>query len=174
MEKGIINLEVAKQNLLDIREFLARIDTPFWLMFGTFLGLYRDGELIPYDDDTDLAIYDEDQVKILSHVGLIRELGFSGHRWETRVTLYRGGEHTDIYFFKLEGDKRTWFDLQIDRIDFEVSNQIDYLGKKWRILGNPEKWLRYIYGDTWRIPIAGLQAQTYPRGEVSGLANARD
>jgi len=175
-EQGDHVLDIADTNriLLDVYAFFEHLHVPFWLMFGTFLGIYREGRLILYDKDIDLAIYEEDFPLLLSHVSLLKDLGFSGHLWETRVTLYRESEHVDIYFFKHEGSKRVWLDQRIDGIDFETVNLIEYLGKSWRVLNNPEKWLQYIYGDTWRIPIVGLQAQTYPRGGIVELGNTSD
>ncbi len=40
----------------------------------------------------------------------------------------------------------------VDIDAFETPSWVEFLGQKWRIPSNPEKWLGYIYGPNWRIP----------------------
>lgn len=51
--------ETAEQILLLICQHLAKQDIPYYVDAGTLLGLYRDGQLIPWDDDLDLAVASE-------------------------------------------------------------------------------------------------------------------
>ena len=159
-----MNIEVATRNLLDIKAILDKARVKFWLMFGTFLGAYRDGSLIPWDADTDLGVYFEDSPKLLGCSDELTKMGFEGGFGIMIETLYRDGEHTDFYSFYLRGNERIWLKYGYSAEAFETLNTIRFLDTTWRILNNPEKWLTYIYGKDWRTPIIGKHAN-YPHGD---------
>jgi len=100
-----INVGSCEKILLDIKEILDSQEIRFWLWFGTFLGVYKDGGLIPWDDDIDLAAYYEDIEKIVSCEDMFVNKGFEMAmdywRGEKRLMLYRNGEHTDFVPFRL-------------------------------------------------------------------------
>ena len=151
---------VSSKNLLDIKRILDKAGIRFWLIFGTFLGAYRDQTIIPYDGDTDLAIYAEDLPRLASCVDAFVKEGF-----ELRVApdiagvyqvgLFRDGFRTGFATFKPEGSKRVWKSIKYDASAFETFNEIQFLGQSFRILSDPERWLKYTYGEDWRTPIPG-------------------
>lgn len=49
-------LQLARQLIVDITEKAKSASLPLWVDFGTLLGLLRDGDIIPWDDDVDFAI----------------------------------------------------------------------------------------------------------------------
>lgn len=161
-----IDIEVATRNLLDIKRILDKAGIKFWLMFGTFLGAYRDASIIPWDEDTDLAIYLEDVPRLLNCRDEITKVRFEFASDPIMTTIYRDGEHTDLYSFSLYGSERIWLKFRYPADDFETLNTIRFLGTDWRILNNPEKWLTYTYGKDWRIPIVGKKATDHPFGEA--------
>jgi len=151
-------IPVSSKNLLDTKRILDKAGIRFWLMFGTFLGAYRDQTIIPYDKDTDLAIYSEDLPRLASCVDALATRGFElriGPAMEDtcRTTLYRDGEHTGFAIFKPEGSKRVWKSIKYDASAFETFNEIQFLGQNFRILNDPERWLKYTYGEDWKTPI---------------------
>ena len=156
-----INVEIAEKMLLDVKEIFDSRRIPFWLFFGTFLGPYRGGELLETDDDMDLAVYVEDMPRFIQCDDLFKSKGFEFAPIPNSV-LYRDGEHIDLCTFMLDNGKRACCDgiivpeetYRIDPHDFEIACWLPWLGKYWRILSNPEKWLEYLYGSTWRTPIA--------------------
>ena len=151
----IINVEICGKNLLDIKRILDKEGLRYWLMFGTFLGAYRDQAIIPYEEDTDLAIYAEDLPRLVYCEDALAKEGFYLGVAPEMATLYRSGEHTDFYCFHLDGNKRVWKSVSYDASAFETFNEIQFLGQKWRILSEPERWLKYTYGADWRTPIKG-------------------
>lgn len=159
-----INRQASRRNLLDIKRALDKEGIKFWLMLGTFLGAYRDGSIIPWDDDTDLGIYSEDSSKLIDCRGEFYKMGFDFGFDPGIATLCRGGEHTDFYAFTLEGNERIWLKFRYSADDFEALNTVRFLGRTWRILNNPERWLTYTYGKDWRTPIKDKKA-THPLGE---------
>ncbi len=162
----LFSVEVSQRNLSDIKRILDNAGIKFWLMFGTFLGAYRDKAIIPYDLDTDLAIYAEDLIRLGSCDYTFAREGFYLAVAPEVATLHRGGEHTDIYLFRPDGSKRVWRSIKYDENALEASNEIEFLGQKWRILSEPERWLRYTYGDDWRTPIEGKNVS---KGQPYGI-----
>lgn len=163
-----MDLEVAKKNLSDFVEILDNAEIRHWLMMGTFLGAYRDHAIIPYDEDVDIAIYAEDLSVLLARPEIygapedFRKFAIQLFpRW---VTFHRNGEQLDVYLFRLEGNKRTWYKIKYDTDAFETYNETEFLGRKWRILNEPERWLEYTYGKDWRTPIKGKTCRGVPRG----------
>ena len=161
----IMNVEISEGNLTDIKRILDKEGLRYWLMFGTFLGAYRDKAILPYDGDTDLAIYSEDLFGLVRCQNTFVKEGFQLGIDPTMATLYRGGEHTDIYFFELDNGKRVWESIKYDASAFETFNEIQFLGQNWRILSEPERWLKYTYGEDWRTPIKGKGVKGYAYGE---------
>jgi len=161
-----INVEISERNLTDIKRILDKAGIKFWLIFGTFLGVCRDKAIIPYDLDTDLAIYAEDVFELVwCEVAFTRE-GFQlVVDTSTAATLYRDGEHTDIYLFRLDKGKRVWGEVRYTVSAFETFNEIEFIGQNWRIFSEPERWLRYTYGEDWRTPIRGKDIRGYAYGE---------
>lgn len=153
------NKAVAEKVLLDIKEIFDSRGIKFWLMFGTFLGAYRSGDLIPWDEDIDLGVYHEDDELITACSDLFAKKGLL-YAPEPDGVLCRENEHADLCSFQLEGDKRVSYPppnapaapYRIDATAFEPPNWVNLLGQKWLILNEPEKWLYHIYGPTWRTP----------------------
>ena len=161
-----IDIKVATANLLAIKRILDQAGIEFWLMYGTFLGAYRNNAIIPWDEDTDLAIYAEDSSLLLGCKEKLIKEGFAFGSDPIMATVIRGGEHTDFYFFFLEGSERVWQRFRYPADDFAILNTINFLNTTWRIFNNPERWLTYTYGKDWRTPIVGKKATNYPYGEA--------
>jgi len=64
--RKIINPEIAKKNLLDLKKVVDKYGIRYGLMYGTLLGAVREGGFIVYDEDIDLFVLEEDRDKVLS------------------------------------------------------------------------------------------------------------
>jgi len=170
---GMTIQEINKRNLLDVKDAFDKFQLDFWLMQGTFLGLYRDGDIIPYDNDVDLAIRNEDLQKFFETRDSLEalELEFI-YEPAHRVLLpkhggyLRNGVPVDVFFFEKVEDKRVCRAIRkiTDRA-FETYNEIEYQGRKFRIFHEPERWLKYLYGDNWRTPLKNRHASPEIFGE---------
>ena len=168
-----------KKMLLFTIDQLQKNNIPFWLEAGTLLGIYRDGNLIPWDYDADLSIPAEysDKVIALRYKFLPRFIIKKRpifRRWipgDTRVVkvkttwekLQQVSFHIDLFCVYKVNDKYRWVDSgvlkHVDRKFFDTQDYIEWEGRKIPIPAHTEEYLSLRYGK-WRIPsknyIAGL------------------
>jgi len=137
-------------NLLAIKEILDAHGIRFWLFGGTFLGAIRNRGFIVYDNDSDLAIYHEDLPRLIGCEGDFVKAGFQTAKNDEFYMCIKDGEHTDIFY--LHQEARRWRKVYIDAQDCETYCDVDFLGTKWRVFNNPQKWLSYMYGFDWQVP----------------------
>ena len=50
-------------NLIEIINLLDKNEISYWVCHGTLLGIVRDKDLIPWDHDIDIAVWDEKNLK---------------------------------------------------------------------------------------------------------------
>jgi len=102
-------------------ELLTRIDkalrhanVPYWLDFGTALGVFRGNQIIPWDGDTDVGIMLDDHDKVLEQRSILEGPegdytlieGPNGQNPQTFLRLQHKESqlYTDIYHYREEGD----------------------------------------------------------------------
>jgi phosphorylcholine metabolism protein LicD len=66
-----------KEQFNEIIDLLNEKHVPYYVDCGALLGIVRDGDLLPWDNDTDLAINAEDTEKLTSVIKDIQKLGWS-------------------------------------------------------------------------------------------------
>lgn len=166
-----MSVEIAKQNLLDVRKILNELGITFWLEAGTLLALVRGGELFSHDwQDQDIGIYGEDCEKLINNLDKFKDIGFGiYHIFEhpckkgTEIAISRNGSKIDI-FTKPKRDGYRWW-LSFRKID----DKWDYIPhkyearfynklhriKKWDVIWNiPSDTFNYLegtYGE-WQTP----------------------
>jgi tetratricopeptide (TPR) repeat protein len=159
-------IEDAANALLDLKELFDKHQINFFLAYGTLLGIYRDGEMMSYDKDLDVGLFDEnDRDQIFSTVDKSDKFeihNFELHNAETKrycfgIKHLQTGALIDLFFFVPDGE---FFLSGFHQLPspllwrfsiFNLSN-IKYRGKNFQIPSDPEKFLVDIYGPDWRIP----------------------
>ena len=147
-ELGAESCESNKKSLWLLVEALSLLSQGFVVRpaFGTLLGLYRDGRLIPHDTDIDLNIYInqwEDVEKIKSLVK--QHLGMNGYvlvledTCQIVFTKY-GSLPVDVCIFKQFGNS------------YLCPHMCGTFELPENVVDNPEVFLVKIYGDDWRTP----------------------
>ena len=163
---GMTIQEINRKNLLAVKDAFDGLLLDFWLIQGTFLGLYRDGDIIPYDNDVDLGIRNEDVAKAQQARDILEPLGFT-YIWQPphpviplkHFAYIRHNVIVDIFLFEKVGGRRICRKItKIESNAFETYNELEFQRRKFRIFHEPEKWLRYFYGDSWRTPIKDRHA----------------
>lgn len=151
---------------------MAEADVKFFLMDGTLLGIYRDGDLIEGDyDDIDVGIFEKDERKIKKIIEMAEKLGFQlFKKFELKgktegISLKRWANHIDIFLVHKKGDEA--FNLgrnccKIGSLDymayvypvecFEKLDDIFFAGLDYKIPTKTDKFLEARYNKDWRKP----------------------
>jgi len=154
--------------LNDLRDVFVSSSIPFFLLWGTLLGVVRDGELIPHDKDLDVGLnWDVDRQKVFkallaSNKFALLENTISSPNTRWCIGIYHKETNivVDLSFFKT---KVKYFYCGIDKAGelnkpilskvpkFDISS-MQWKGEKWPVPANPERFLADVYGDGWRKP----------------------
>jgi len=153
------------ENMLDTAEILDNYGIKFWPMFGSLLGMVRGDSPIAGDHDSDFAMHEDDEDKII-------DIYLNPRQFERRglvvgrascdlITYVRWDKYRkycsyiDLYFFR-----RTipnWLTCSIYSIDewrIEDMWSMRKHGRHWNIPAQPEGYLCDTYGPDWRVPKA--------------------
>lgn len=93
------------KDLEDIKAVFDKFGVRFFVVYGAVLGFYRDGDFLPGDDDIDLAVVDQIDLKTRKAIGwTLYDLGFGPQnvafnvfgRMEPSEIGYNGDDQTGI------------------------------------------------------------------------------
>lgn len=164
----------AKLNLLEFQRAMVRAQIPFYLIAGTLLGAYREGDFIDGDEkDIDVAVMERHFARIddihqsLTDAEFVRSKVFTVKDKVEGVTWQRGSNHIDIACMHLKdgrayhlgrsagqhGLPRVFACVYPGRCFTFASLCIEFLGQEFIIPNDPELFLSANYG-TWKTPIA--------------------
>jgi phosphorylcholine metabolism protein LicD len=100
-----ISQEGARKDLEDIQKVFDKYGVRLFVTYGALLGLVRDGNFIPYDDDIDLCVVDKIDYQTRKAIGhTLLDIGFTTQpiafrvfdRLELSEPGYNGDEHSGI------------------------------------------------------------------------------
>lgn len=100
-----IGREEARKDLEEISRVFEKYKVPLFLTYGALLGIYRDGDFIPYDDDIDLCIVERIDLKTRKEIGnTLLDIGYEPQpisfrvfgRMEESEPGYNGDAHSGI------------------------------------------------------------------------------
>jgi hypothetical protein len=140
---------------------LKKLDIPYFLTGGTFLGIKRDGHLIDWDRDIDVDVLAEDltpdKIEGLKHCEFLYRAGHSTTLQPPHSSLVIDGVRFDLFTLHLKNNKRFrnlvnedchWFPARFYEPPFEF---IEYKGIKHRVPSHQLEWLEFFYHD-WQTP----------------------
>lgn len=150
--------------LNNIRLFQALIPDSF-AVYGTALGLLRDGDIISHDKDTDMGImfkdFKYDMLRRLQVAGfeIVRIFGMPSVGFE--IAFYRNGVKTDLMFFYKLDDylyNCLWDNSCVNGLSDMIvhSYPVEMFGSFYKIneVKCPTKnYIQTVYGDNWQEPI---------------------
>jgi hypothetical protein len=155
-----ITFEQARAILMKAKQLLGKYGIRFWLHYGTLLGAIREHGFISHDYDVDIMTDDGD--KLLEAIPDLAKEGFILIRAESGLiySFSYSGVYIDIY---IKSEAPFPLNLWCYRLNghfvpkslMKGLQEIDFLGERFNVPLNPEKLLRFYYGDTWRTPIKG-------------------
>lgn len=100
-----ITRDGALADLRDIQRVFTKHNVPLFVTYGALLGIHRDGDFIPYDDDIDLCVVDTIDYPTRKAIGhTLLDLGFDTQpitfnvfgRMEPAEPGYNGDAHSGI------------------------------------------------------------------------------
>ncbi|MCK4358362.1 MAG: LicD family protein [Candidatus Cloacimonetes bacterium] len=169
-----------KEMLFDTLDILEKNNIRYWIDAGTLLGIFRNGDLLPWDYDADIGIISEYTLKVLNILHkyfpkyLIRKK-ITNNPWlpgNIRVIkiqtpwekLRRINFHIDLFCVYKVGNYYRWIDndslKQVDQKYYDNLDTIAWEGRKIPIPYNVEKYLRIRYGN-WSIPDKNYNASLH-------------
>ncbi len=159
---------------------------PAYIAYGTLLGAVRNGQLIGYDNDVDLAYVSSFEAPVdiaresfriqrtLTEHGWLVRRG-SGSRLNVRVTTADGStRHIDIFTAFWIGETfHTAVDIgcRMTRADVLPVSTIELCGHPMAAPANPAAILAAAYGENWRVPDPAFQydSPTWLKRRFSGF-----
>lgn len=161
-----LNIEIAKENLLDLKKILDFYSIKFGLIYGTLLGAIREGNFIKHDEDIDLFMLDEHKENLLSALKEILDCGFQVLRYDEKLlSIARNEEYIDFYFFRKSsfGIRKCEVGLKAKARYLEQTKDYLFLGEVFQIPMDSELFLIDLYGKNWKTPIKNTAAIDYNR-----------
>lgn len=162
--------------LIDLSEIFNGNNLHYWLDFGGLLGIIRTGELIPYDKDIDIGIFEEDIDKYNSLEKQITDKGYRFYKIEREKLssdkdfvprIHLGLEKThcthicacDIFIWQNIKKRDPRKSIMINEYQFCCCNSsyfenaqfIEWKGAKIKVPQNPEEYLKLRYGPKWKL-----------------------
>ena len=159
--KTFINIGFRKLAGDILIEFLDFFDdkATLWPMFGTLLGLVREGDIIPHDEDIDLGFFKRDEKKVIEALDdLHGKHGFEviRNQFKTIYTVYKRDVFIDLYLYERtkteqinQGHRHFYNMLEEEAFPFK---KINYRNREFNCIAKPEAWLERFYGKDWTIP----------------------
>lgn len=151
--------------LKNVARALSEANAPFWLDWGSLLGVVRDGDLLPWDGDVDLGAWIGDRERI---AGLERPLADSGLAMETggdRLNFLPSfrvsdpgcpGIWLDIYLWHSRGGEawmpRASGGLKVGAAHYHVLESVMWEETPLPVPSGFYRYLEFRYGPGWRTP----------------------
>ena len=129
----------------------------YWLDFGTLLGLYRDGDIIPWDKDCDVGVDVRDKPKIVKLLAE-KKIHFTWAKNGPPQSLIHIGK-LDIFFWEYNKSKQEYWSehpwcskSNFNRSYIEKLDKLTYRSKTYTIPSLTDKFLALRYGPMWKYP----------------------
>ncbi len=157
---------LAKQVLFEIDDIFKKYGIVYWLDCGTLLGAIREKDFITWDiNDVDIGMYRCLPLEYKLWYSLLKDFADKNIKveivWDDSVfsaKKIQGKKRMilDVHTFKRRGkeyhiemkNKLFFFPEEC----FKTLDEIEFLGRKFKVPHNPEKYLACLYGTDWKIP----------------------
>jgi len=154
--------------LLVVKQILDFYEIPFFLIFGTLLGAYREKDFIKHDSDVDIGLLEQYNEKIMELIndGYFAMYGLKYTReWheKTHIRAFQyKNDYIDLWFFKKKENQyrsgRRYF-MSAQQIDRGFSKILFY-GQKYNAPNDIESYLRRHYSNSdWQVPVEDYHAK---------------
>ena len=157
---GILNPVDCRYMLLNVKRILDTNKIPFFLVFGTLLGAYREQRFIPHDKDVDIGLFInyKSKVKRLIDKGIFKKYGlhYTGDNFKLFSTFRYKEEEIDLFYFnsstKPNDEKISPANSRYVIAKYGPLKDIAFLGTTFKTVTNVEDSLVDSYGEDWKTP----------------------
>ena len=158
--KKSLTHDKSSKDLIEFCKILKECGVNYRILFGTLLGLYRDGKLIDHDLDMDIATTYSDHPKLYDAIIEAEKRGFKIVRYsfDILVTIFRDDVYIDIYLFKERGKNLKCSVYNLDKSCFIDKSVVKCNDTDLDTIPDPEKFFKEYYGGDWNKPIKGIHA----------------
>ena len=161
-----MNIELAKQTFLEIKEVLDSLKIKFYLNHGILLGAIREKGFIPWDKDIDLRMPAEDQGPhvceefekkgflcrpTILYQGLISTYVLRKNRIKTDLALNHYYKPEDL-IISLSGRPTIQNAVHPARF-YREACFVKLIGVSALVPNPPEEFLEFIYNKDWKTPV---------------------
>ena len=159
-----INILQSTANLFTTVDVLENLNIKYSVVFGTLLGIYRDNQLIEHDTDSDLAVWVEDENKIIKLIKGLENKQLMLTRFNENILSFtRGGDYIDLYMYRSKENNSNVLHCihglgTLTTMDFDNSNTITFHNRNLTCVNDPEGYFQKLYGSDWKTPIKDKHA----------------
>jgi hypothetical protein len=138
--------------------FLRSLDVDYWLVYGTLLGCYREGQLIAGDRDVDFGAHEKEYTKIWRARDRL-PAGFhlidtSRRHYGPKLYVVHHGWEADIYFYRDANHQLQSYEKSSNRGDMQPFPKAfvyplqatTFLGEPTNIPQDARAYLEHTYG----------------------------
>lgn len=163
-----MDIQAAKQNLLEIKQIFDSLKVKFWIDMGTLLGAVRNKNFIPYDKDIDTRMLAKDWCS--SGTLIQQKARAKGFRcgaeavYDSRVSVAffdKRGIRVDVgleYYYPPEDiyislpRRASVNNAVVPARWYRTDHFIDFLGESFRVPHPPSERLERLYTKNWGTP----------------------
>ncbi len=156
-----LNVKKCEENLLLFNSIMKRYSVNYWLSEGTALGVVRDGSIIPWDDDVDVAMHESQRDSFIKAIPELEKNGFiicGVYHKGNFFMLMRDSEKIDVDIVTKNGEcmaamtKSAGYTNQCNDIlpYLKGIRSVDFLGTTFNVPG--DDYLEFLYSSSWRTP----------------------
>ena len=151
------DMAVRKVVFQEIYALILKHTNNVWITGGTLLGAIRDKVFLPWDDDVDLDLIENDFVRIMYPLKqCLMENGFivrltDNTEWP-KMVAYKSEVKVAIGSLKESGKLLLRPAYKQPKSFFVEKKIIQFANIDVNVPNPPEKYLEYVYGHDWRTP----------------------
>lgn len=171
-------LSNAKEVMYAIDNIFRELNIPYWLEYGTLLGVIRDNDFIKHDIDIDLGLFLKDYSQNIEKTFIkygfkkLRKISIDNDKYGIEETYTYNGMEIDLFFYTKKGDYmfahafqkeegKTWkqtlkenggYIVREIYLPYTGIDKIKFLGKYFPVPKDYHKHLSIHYGSDYMKP----------------------
>lgn len=91
----------AVEMMVEVKAILDRNGVNFWIEYGTFLGAVRNGQMVPWDNEIDIGVFDYSFTNKENFLNDLKRHGYEIKYRPGRIKIYKAGWWLGLFNFDL-------------------------------------------------------------------------